>query len=348
MKRIWIIIFAILALINLYLFTELESIRHRLDQSNENLIIHNTINEYTTEITNAVKSIDQIIVKITTATSYGSGFIYDYHDGDAYILTNAHVIANSGDYIGVEFDNFRSLPAQAIAVDEINDIALLLVKPDFEVLKADLGDSSRLTTGEFVIAAGSSKEARYASSLTLGIVSDKYRQVSYSLNARNYVLTMIQSDVEIDEGYSGGPLINIGGEVIGMNTMKVRDETNKTLSIPINQIKNIVSKMLEGSEIKRTELGIKVVGLNDLETYQRSSLNIEANVVSGVYVYNIDSHSLGSQIGLARGDIIQSINGLAITNIEDYQKAIYGEGDMLSIVVIRSGQEMVLESADND
>lgn len=337
MKRIYVIVIIFLALLNGYLFKVITDLENRIDTTDD-LVINNAINGYTTEITNAVKDVDKVVVAVKTIDTNGTGFIYSTDEENAYIVTAAHVVKNQN-YLIVEFNNYRTLQAEVLGMDLNTDVAILKVTPNFPVETAKLSKNSILKDGEFVISVGASNNSNHNTYKSLGIISSSldFQKVNGINNA--YIVT----DNHGVPGLSGGPIINISSEVIGMCVMSSNDSAN-AYSLTIDEIKYVADQIINEGQSHKYDLNIKFKPVNKMETYQKSSLGVMADEMYGIYIYDVAANEYGNYLGLTNGDIITAINDVKINNLEDYLRALYNVEDSITISVIREGEELVLES----
>ncbi len=254
----------------------------------------------------------------------GSGFIISK---DGYILTNGHVVRKSSD-IEINLYNNKTYKAKVIGVDEMTDLAVLKIEEETQNLPvANIGDSSVLRIGEWVIAVGS--PLGFEQTVTQGIISAKNRRVRDLQTSVDF----IQTDAAINPGNSGGPLINLKGEVIGINTAIRADAQNIGFAIPINTAKTIYSQIIENGKVARPWIGIEMreVRISDGGT--------------AVRVERVWPGSPGGKAGLKRKDIITKINGKKIDDGKDVQIAVrkHSIGKSIRFDILRNGRRMQLD-----
>ncbi len=232
-------------------------------------------------------------------TALGSGFIID---DDGYILTNGHVVENAKD-ITVILHNNQPLSAIVVGVDKKTDLALIKVDTTKVLVPAVLGDSDDIRVGDWIVAIGN--PFGLGGSVTAGIVSAKSRDISAGAYD-NY----IQTDAAINQGSSGGPMFNLKGEVIGINTA-LFSTTGASMgvgfAIPVNQAYFVVSQLKEFGKVNRSWLGLKI----------QPQLENEGVVVSGV-----SEKSPAAKMGIEAGDIIVSYDGKPVTTPQNLSRAI--------------------------
>jgi len=306
-----------------------------------------------TDITKVVDQVGPAVVTITSVipgqvtffgvtsdmTSSGSGVIIS---SDGYILTNNHVVEGGND-IEVILANGTRLPAKVVGTDKYADVAVVQAQGDMPAVAA-LGDSSALKPGETVIAIGSPL-GNFKNTVTVGVVSATGR----SLDTGNgyYLEDMIQTDAAINQGNSGGPLLNLAGQVIGINTLIVRDsQSSQTtveglgFAIPANNAQTIANTIIEKGSVARPNLGIRWQSITP-DIAQMYSLPVQW----GVLVSGVQRNSPAANAGLQRGDIITQIGDVKIDGEHPYYNALfnYQSGQTIKIIINRDGTDMILE-----
>lgn len=277
-------------------------------------------------------SVDERMGRMTTEveSGYGTGIILTQ---DGYIVTNNHVIAGS-DYIRITLYDATEYKAVLVGVDKATDLAVL--KIDAKGLKpAALGNSDILEVGEGVVAIGNPLGATLAGSVTSGIVSALNRQITTNGYSQNY----IQTDAAINPGNSGGALVNMRGEVIGINTLKsfLAGFDNFGLpigtegigfAIPISSARSIIEQLIATGSVERPGIGI-------------SCFADPTGTPTGVTVAEVTEGGQADQAGLLPEDIITSVDGVKVETVEELTSYIQSKkiGDELLLTVWRSGQE---------
>ena len=265
----------------------------------------------------------------------GSGVIVD---SNGYILTNSHVIDNgNAKHIRVLFDNGDEKEAKVLWYDSLLDLAI--IKVDAKNLPvAKLGDSDKLLVGEPAIAIGNPLGLEFQSTVTSGIISGLHRSINVE---GNVIEDLIQTDASINQGNSGGPLLNSKGEVIGINTAKISSAEGLGFAIPINTVKPIIEQIIETGTYKTVVMGITGV---EVELYERR-LGIDLSADEGVVILEVVQNSPAHKAGLRNGDVITKIDNKSIENMSQLKKALYNykQGDKAKLTIIRNGTEEILE-----
>jgi serine protease Do len=261
----------------------------------------------------------------------GSGFIISE---DGYILTNAHVVAGADEVTVRMADAKREFSAKVVGADERSDVALLKVEQKgLPVVK--LGKSSTLEPGQWVAAIGS--PFGFANSITAGIVSATER----SLPAETYV-PFIQTDVAVNPGNSGGPLLNIDGEVVGINSMiysRTGGYMGVSFAIPIEAALDVSKQLREHGKVTRGRLGI---GIQPVTKELAESFKLDST--DGVVVVNVEAGSPAEKASLQVGDVILAYNGKRIEEPNMLPRLVAGTkpGTQAKLDVVRKGARQTL------
>lgn len=316
----------------------------------------------TTNITKAVGKVQDAVVSVlnyqssgdpldgTTSekqASSGSGVIYKKANGKAYIVTNNHVVANA-EKLEVTFANGKKASAKLLGTDVWNDLAVLEISGKNVSKVAEFGNSDSLKVGEPAIAIGSPLGTEFSGSVTEGIISGLNRAVPVDTNSdgqEDWEADVIQTDAAVNPGNSGGALINIQGQVIGINSMKISMENVEgiSFSIPINTVEPIIQQLETKGEVVRPSLGVT---LRDVETIpsaqQKSVLKLPENINYGAMVQQVTKSSAAAKAGLKQYDVITELNGKKVTNSISLRKELYSPnlqiGDKIAIKYYRDGK----------
>lgn len=276
-----------------------------------------------------------------TSSATGSGIVISE---DGYILTNNHVVSSesSSSFYAIEqatgitvkfYNDDNEYDATIVGTDPYTDLAVIKVEKD-GLTPATLGNSDNLKVGEFVMAIGNPLGMDY--SVTTGIVSAVNREVS----AEGTTYTAIQTDAAINNGNSGGALVNANGEVIGINTLKLSGSGIEGMgfAIPISSTTNVIEQLIEYKTVKRPYIGItgSSVGSQVAERY---------NIPEGIYVESVEENSPAEAAGLKKTDIITKIEGTEVKSINELNKIKYkyNIGDNVTLTVYREGQEVEVQ-----
>lgn len=261
----------------------------------------------------------------------GTGVIID---GSGYIVTNNHVIEGASE-LTVTLGDGEEYPARLIGHDAATDLAV--IKVDKENLPvAHFGNSEDLAVGETAIAIGNPLGLAFSQTVTVGVISAKQRTIT--INEHNF--TFIQTDAAINDGNSGGALVNLNGEVIGINTAKIKISGVEGMgfAIPSNTVKAITRDLILHGRIIRPWIGVYWGG--DVDEALAGQLQLP--VTYGVLVQDAADQSPAAQAGIRRGDVIISMGGSKITKFNDLRSTIlkHSVGDEVELTIIRDGREM--------
>lgn len=268
----------------------------------------------------------------------GSGFITT---ADGLIFTNAHVVANA-DNVTVLLKDGRRFQGEVVGADSVTDVAVVKI-PATELPTVKLGNSDNLNPGEWAIAIGN--PLGLDNSVTQGIISATQRSVA-ALGVPAERVDFIQTDAAINPGNSGGPLLNAQGEVIGMNTAIIQGAQGLGFAIPINTAERIAQQLIDQGRVDHPYIGMQMAQLSPelREKINQSDIDIEITQDTGVIVLGIARNSPAFRGGLRPGDIIESMNNIAIQNIKQVQQQVENTniGNPIQITVNRNGSRQVL------
>ena len=266
----------------------------------------------------------------------GSGVIIGR---DGYIVTNNHVIDGADD-VYVTTNSNEEYKAKVVGTDPFTDLALIKIESDKELTAIPFGNSDDLRVGEWVLAIGNPFNLR--STVTAGIVSAKGRAAGSGQGSLQ-VGSFIQSDVAVNPGNSGGALVNMAGELIGINTMIYSSTGNYagiSFAIPTSIVHKVVSDLKEYGTVQRAVLGIAGTNITSAATEK-----YDLKVSQGALVMEVADRSSAKQAGLTEGDVITSIDGHSISTMSDLQEAIstHKPGDKIRMSVDRKGKAMTID-----
>jgi len=299
--------------------------------------------EIETAVTRAVEKVGPAVVTVVGRSEWmggvssGSGVIIS---SDGYILTNNHVIENT-DQLAIVLANGSQLAVQVVGADPFSDLAVL--KTDGKVpAVAPLGNSDTLKPGETVIAIGSPL-GDFKNTVTVGVVSATGRSLD---SGRGYMLEdLIQTDAAINQGNSGGPLVNLAGQVVGLNTMILRSGGGTVVeglgfAVPSNTIQAVASSIIQRGYVARPYLGIRWQWVNPNLAYQYG-LPVEW----GVYIAQIQDGGPAAKAGLQVGDIITRIGEVTVDDQHPFANALYryAPGDAVNLLVQRRDRQIEIQ-----
>lgn len=272
--------------------------------------------------------------------SEGSGVIYKIDGDSAYLVTNTHVIEGAKQ-IEIMLSDGTKVVGELVGEDTYSDIAVVKISSKNISTVAEFADSDKLTVGETAIAIGSPLGTEYANSVTQGIVSSLSRTVTLTnSNGETISTNAIQTDAAINPGNSGGALINVEGQVIGINSSKISSTSSQSgesvegmgFAIPANDVVKIINQLEQNGEVVRPALGIRMAALSELSTNAISQLNIPSSITNGVVVAKVID-GMPAQGKLEKYDVITEIDGKEVTSSSDLQSILYGHSINDSIKV---------------
>ncbi|MDN4494124.1 S1C family serine protease [Ureibacillus aquaedulcis] len=345
---------------------QLPASNHSTTTSKTESSVTQTATEVTTDITTAVESVSDAVVGITNmqevsdfwnqqaATAEagsGSGVIYKVDNDLAYVITNYHVVEGAKQ-LEVTLADGTKEEAKLVGSDIWTDLAVVSISSEKVKTVAKFGDSEVLKQGETVIAIGNPLGLDFYGSVTTGVISGTDRSVPVDLNAdgtEDWETEVLQTDAAINPGNSGGALINIAGELIGINSMKIAQDTVEGLgfSIPINTVIPIIEELEKNGEVKRPTMGIGLLDLTDVPAfYQQQQLQLPEEVTTGVVVSEVVGGSAAGNAGLEQYDVIVEMGGQKVENAIDLRQYLYNKtdiGDTIKIKVYRQGKLVELD-----
>ncbi|MGM9879045.1 MAG: S1C family serine protease [Bacilli bacterium] len=274
----------------------------------------------------------------------GTGFVYKKDSGKGYILTNYHVV-NGSSSLKVSFSDDSKVDAKYVGGDQYLDIAIISVDDGAVKQVAELGSSTSAVLGDTVFTVGSPVGDEYRGTVTRGILSGKDRLVTVAVSGgvEDYVMKLLQTDAAMNPGNSGGPLCNVNGEVIGMNSLKlVKNEVEGMgFAISIEDIKGHLDTFEKGENIKRPYLGISMVNLENQEAmeYYGLSKKVDTKLEKGVVIEEVQSGT-SADGKLMVGDIIIKLNGNSVDNMAYLRYELFKQevGDKALFTVERDGK----------
>lgn len=275
--------------------------------------------------------------------SSGSGVIIS---DKGYIVTNNHVI-DDADEIEIVLNDNRTYMAKLIGTDPSTDIAVIKID-EKDLPFVNFGNSDKVRVGEWVLAVGNPFEL--TSTVTAGIVSAKGRNIGI-LREQYGIESFIQTDAAVNPGNSGGALVNLKGELIGINTAiatPTGSYAGYSFAVPVSLVKKVVEDLIEHGIVQRAVLGIVIVNVND------PHLEEDIDELKGVYVNAVNENSAAEESGLKKGDIILEINNTEVANVAELQDLVarHRPGDEIDVTYKRDGEiktiSAKLKNLDNE
>ena len=317
---------------------------------NQTLVLNNT--DIETAITQSVQQVGPAVVTVvgtvpgqmtvfgrtSDGTVSGSGF---FISEEGYILTNNHVVDGTKD-VKIVLSDGSEQDASIVGTDQYSDIAVLKTNGKVPAI-ANLGNSDKLDPGESVIAIGSPL-GNFKNTVTVGVVSATGRSID---TGNGYQIEdLIQTDAAINHGNSGGPLVDLAGEVIGINTLVVRNTNSGDVAeglgfaIPVNTAQAIAEQIIQKGYFARPYMGIRFQPINP-----SIATRYHLSAQWGVYVMEVVENSPASAAGLQKGDIIVKVGDVTLDETHSYVNALFTfkPGDTISLDVMRDGKDVPLQ-----
>lgn len=340
-------------------------------KSNQQSISQNVSLDVTTDVTEAVDKTSQSVVGITNIQTVnfwsmeesqeagvGSGVIYKKAGDKAYVVTNNHVVEGASE-LEVTLADGTKVPATIRGTDVWTDLAVVEMSSEniSDDLIAEFGDSDALKIGEPVLAIGNPLGLQFSGSVTQGIISGVNRAVPVDINndrVPDWNAEVIQTDAAINPGNSGGALVNISGQVVGINSMKIAEASVEGIgfSIPINYVQPVIEDLEKFGEVRRPSMGVTLRNVSDIPAYhQKSTLKLPDDVTDGIMVEQTVPNSPAAKAGLQEMDVIVQLDDEEVGDILELRKYLYNQksvNDSMVVKFYREGklQEVTLKLLD--
>lgn len=334
-----------------------------IDNTSKQNVVHKQISyDVNTNITNAIDKTADAVVGINNIQSSGfwdngenntedpagtgSGVIYKAAGSRAFVVTNHHVVEGATK-LEVSLSDGTKIPAKLLGSDIWTDLAVLEVDAGKIKKVAEFGDSDSLKMGEPVIAIGNPLGPTFSGSVTQGIISGLKRTIPVDINQDGIIdwqSEVLQTDAAINPGNSGGALINMAGQVIGINSMKISQEAVEGigLSIPINSAKPVINDLEQFGSVKRPYMGVDLKSVDEIPAYyQQEALKLPRDVTHGVAIRQVVPGSPAAVAGLQELDVIVEMDGQKINDVIDLRKHLYQVkkiGEQMKIKFYRDGK----------
>lgn len=279
----------------------------------------------------AIPSVVSITCTLKQSTATGSGVILT---ADGYIVTNAHVIEDARS-IEVLLNDGTVHHARIVGIDKFSDLAVLFIEAS-NLTPAEFGDDTTLRVGDSVVAIGDPLGIELRGTMTNGIVS----AINRDILSEGRTMTLIQTNAALNEGNSGGPLLNCYGQVVGINTMKIGDNVSTAgveglgFAIPSTTIKAVVDQLIsQGYVSGRPSLGITIQQLSTFD-------HLYYGIPQGLYISAVAPGSCAEKAGISQGDVLLSFDGHPTTDAETLQQLLYSHnvGDTVKVIIYRGGR----------
>ena len=325
-----------------------ETTKHRIDISTD-------VSDVAAEVADAVVGITNVQTvhdfwssrSMTQEMGTGSGVIYKKDGKDAFLVTNNHVVEGAEE-LEVTFDDGTKTEGEVVGTDVWTDLAVVRIDAENVKTVIEFGDSDALKRGEQVMAIGNPLGLGFSGSVTVGVVSGKDRSIPIDLNNDGKVdwqADVLQTDAAINPGNSGGALVNMAGQLVGINSMKISKAAVEGigLAIPVNLAVPIIEQLEQTGEVHRPTMGVSLYEVQNIPSHQQQQvLKLPKDVKHGVVVMDVAPLSAAEKAGLQEYDVIVEMDGEPIEDMVSLRKYLYNEkrvGDELTVTIYREGQK---------
>lgn len=265
----------------------------------------------------------------------GSGVIYQINNNSSYIVTNNHVI-DGASQIKVQLHNGKQVEAKLVGTDAVSDIAVLKIDSQKGIKAMKFANSSKVQTGDSVFAMGNPLGLEFANSVTSGIISANERTIESNTTSGGTKVNVLQTDAAINPGNSGGALVDVNGNLVGINSMKIAADQVEGIgfAIPSNEVRVTIEQLVKHGKVERPSIGIGLLNLSDIPDSYKKELKTDRD--TGVYVAKV-SHSSELKVG----DIITKVDSKKVDDDTDLRTYLYQNkkpGETVKLTVIRDGK----------
>lgn len=311
-------------------------------QRNLNDLIVQAVEHVNPTIVSVISTAKEEGTDFEQGVGIGTGVIFQIKDGRARIITNNHVIESATDVEIVLLNGTRK-SAEIIGMDLLSDLAVLEVDAQGIEYAADFGDSDQLKSGQTAIAIGNPLGLGFSHTTTVGVISSPLRKIPVSLgsgSSYDWELDVIQTDAAINQGNSGGALLNLEGKVVGINSLKVSvfGVEGMGFAIPINTAKPILASLIKHGKVLRPFMGIGTLDVQNVEDWE--SLNLPDGVDEGIIVMNTSGPAVKAK--LRKNDIIVGLDDGEVGTVFELRKYLYAHkevGDTVKVHYFRDGKK---------
>lgn len=305
------------------------------------------------------KAVSPSVVSILTTTSQVSRFYNQQYEqegagtgmivsSNGYILTNKHVVDGADKVTVVLTDGTTYDNVEVLGSDPLNDVAFLKIKNVKDLPAVTLGDSKTTRIGQSVVAIGNAL-GQYQNTVTSGIISGTGRPVTASSDGTSEgesenLTDLLQTDAAINSGNSGGPLLNLKGQVIGINTAVASDAQSIGFAIPISATKGLLTHVIKTGKVERAYLGVQYVSITPEVREQYDLATSKGDYVTADRGQSVQSGGPADKAGIKDKDIIVAVNGSKVGEVASVSSLIseYEPGEKVEITVLRGGKEVKL------
>lgn len=300
-------------------------------------VIQNTVNGYTTDISEAADAAKASLVSVLQGAHRGSGVIISSDKDTAYIVTAAQGLQANGS-AAIEFDNGITIEGKILGEDNDTGLALISIVPGFDVTALQLGDSSLISPGETVIVMGG-RRSNDSALITSGTLS---APLQMELNSgTGWIANLLEADCSVNDDNIGGAMMNLSGELLGIAISKPMDgQMEMGYAVSVNEMKNVYTELKNTGTISRGNLGVTARSIAKMNSYEKSANSISLDMTSGVMISEILTGS-SADGALHIGDLLTKIDEKKLLNEEELHTILFNHaaGDVLNLTVSRDGTE---------
>lgn len=286
-----------------------------------------------------------------TMVGMGSGVIYKIENDEAYVVTNHHVVSEA-DKVEVVMADGQQVTAEVVGSDALSDLAVLKISSEGVDQVIEFAQPADIRVGTLALAVGSPLDSEYSSSVTQGIISGLDRNIEVDTTgdgSADWEMTLIQTDAAINQGNSGGALLNSQGQLIGINSAKLAAHGVEGMgfAIPVDEVEKVVSQLEESGEVVRPALSISMYPLHEITVESREEiLKLPEEQTEGALIMEVMPGSVAEKAGLQAYDVIIKMAGEDISDMQDVKKILYGHeiGEQIDITVLREGEEVTVQA----
>lgn len=336
------------------------------DRSSELAVINTAKEDGNTTVTASEESIAKVakavspsVVSILTTTNQVSRFYSQQYQqegagtgmivsSNGYVMTNKHVVSGADSVTVVLPDGRTFENVTVLGSDPLNDVAFLKIKDVSDLPAITLGDSKTIRIGQSVVAIGNAL-GQYQNSVTSGIVSGTGRPVIASSDGTSSgdaesLTDLIQTDAAINSGNSGGPLLNLKGQVIGINTAIAEDAQSIGFAIPIGATKGLLNHVIKTGKVERAYLGVQYVSITPTVKKQYGLTVDKGDYITADQGASVQANGPAAKAGVKDGDVIVGVNGSRVGEVASVSSLIseYEPGEKVELTVVRDGKELKL------
>lgn len=285
--------------------------------------------------------------KKNTLAGSGSGFVYKVDDKYGYIMTNQHVVEGATK-ANAKFTSGEEVEVEILGGDKYIDIAVLRVPVKNVISVAKIGSSKDLKLGETVIAIGTPIDEEYYNTVTGGHISGLNRKVTVSIDSKNdWVQDVIQIDAALNPGNSGGALVNVNGEIIGVPSLKLINDSIEGMgfAIKIEDAMKHIDDLENGRKIERPLLGITHINVTESSILREYNVSVDSEIKEGIAILEVVKDSSADKAGLQKGDVIIALDDSKVTNTAYLRYLLYQHnvGDKIKLTYIRGKETKTTE-----